>query len=424
MSGPKPTEDDFVETVKTHNRDRYDSRFTDDQIEDAVEWWIETHGKPNLDREHSVSEMILRCLDYHQSREDTESSPNDANRQYESERGIIDDVPYGEGVEEQIALNELRRLVKPWVHHWREKIFDDQATPFDTIRAAFRWIEKVAGRDNYTDQRKAKRYQDEPISPKAVEQDDEIPELYPAIIPGTDLSVGNGELVEPPTEDDKNKLSNLVEEKNKALKLEEKWVNEGYAGESWEDPDWNPPRKARSYFSRLEDRAESLSRMTGFTDIGLIVHVLTPYEPTKTRYRIIKHRHSSVGGTEGDGDLNYLGFLERRSVTIELNTPDITKQEIKEKILDKVVNHLNASGKRPLPSDYLKMYELYQEMGGPNQYETKGKFWEDFKEKFEERYPEKEPVSPHTYRINFREQVIKRLKEDFPGLMKSLDSTN
>lgn len=410
------------EKVKQAYEDKFGSCPPDDFIGKALLFFQDQDGK-DKDREKIVPWLIRFAEKMNQ---DGREQGSNSSGEYHVEAKAS--VPQGKNPEENIKLDALHQKLKPWVLHWRETIFEQEQPPFETVKAAFEWIEDVAGKDEYLDDKKAEQCRERGLSWTAIMQDDDLPDVFPAVVAGHDLQVDNSELKREPTEAERKLLNDLREREDKAEQAEIERLKK--ASET------NGPAQieaeiimASAYFSRLQSDAESLSRSTEFTEVGLLMFVLTGFKPSGTRYRIKKHHESITPGQ--DGTLNKFGWYERDRVTVELLSQTITGDDLQE-IVSEAKGHFGTSGEKYLTEDQLELWNITKDLGGlriegdewepPERFDTKKEFCNTVaKERWDEPQEESNDPTQKVYRAIDR--LIERLNRRYPGLLHGLDCT-
>jgi len=200
-----------------------------------------------------------------------------------------------------------------------------------------------------------------------------------------------------------------IEEKEKDISKELKKITGLYWSLRTEEPKWLPfPLKIKGKFvgmedcvavwprtplAKLEEETRRFSEETNFSQLSLVMFVLTGIKPISLRYRFI----SEIKWTR-------LGMV--KNVILNIYRP-LNKREIEE-LYYRIKKEFKRKAKAFLTEKHLFLYDLVERRGGVKRKE-KTKFWIEIKTECNKKYPNwfKGPDGP---RMSYF-RIMKRLQE-------------
>lgn len=149
----------------------------------------------------------------------------------------------------------------------------------------------------------------------------------------------------------------------------------------------------RTPLARLEIKTKLLFEETNFSQVSLIMFVLTGIRPISLKYNFIS-------------EIKFGEIGIKKRVSLIINRP-LNKGEL-EKIFHKIKKAFGRKGKQFLGNKHRYLYELVDKNGGVPR-KNKGEFWEKIRKEFNKKYKERFN-NPNSPRIAYQ-RVEKYFKE-------------
>jgi hypothetical protein len=184
------------------------------------------------------------------------------------------------------------------------------------------------------------------------------------------------------------------------IEIQEKATQIPYQKPSDEQVKWTHAVPG-TFLLALAQETRRIAEHTGLPQDALVTYVLTGIEPARSRVRLTmkENRYTLPSGEQ-------IGVNE---ALVTLRARDLTDKELRT-IYRMARGHVGGKGTKGLRDDDVDLWELVQDLGGPPQeYGSKGQFWETVREHWNREYPDE----PYTTRNGVKrryERISARLQ--------------